>query len=88
MKMKFPGVNFCGDNTERLLLVGNIPADSKEPLEVVFQGAGTDEAFHILIDPDKEFVQRWGASMNETKGLAGTPGDGTTIDKDEPFVLR
>ena len=86
--MKFPGTSFCGDNTDKMLLVGNIPAESKEPLEIVFLGQGTDEAFHVLVDPDLEFVERWGVFRNETIGLVGTPGEGTTIDKDEPFVLR
>ena len=88
MTMKFPGISFCGDNTDKMLLVGNIPAESKEPLEIVFLGKGTDEAFHVLVDPDLEFVQRWAVFRNETNGLVGTLGDGTTIDKDEPFVLR
>ena len=86
--MKFPGLDFCGDNKERMLLVGNIPEESEEPLEIIFIGVGSDEAFHILVDPDKGFIQRWGVFANETVGLVGTPGDGTTIDRDEPFVLR
>ena len=86
--MRFPGPQFCGDNKEKMLLVGNIPEESEEPLEIVFLGTGiNDEAFHILVDPDKEFVQRWGVFQNTTVGLVGNPGDGTTIDRDEPFVL-
>ena len=46
------------------------------------------EAFHVLVQPDQEFVQRWAVTENTTTGLAGEPGDGTTVDLDEPFILR
>ena len=46
------------------------------------------EAFHVLVQPDLEFVQRWAVTENTTTGLAGEPGEGTTVDLDEPFILR
>ncbi len=27
--------------------------------EVIFQGNGTDEVFHVLVDPRQNYVQRW-----------------------------
>ena len=42
----------------------------------------------MLVEPDLEFVQRWAVTENTTTGLAGEAGDGTTVDLDEPFILR
>ena len=44
-----------------------------------------DEAFYF---PVQEFIQRWAVPENITSGLVGEPGEGTTIDVDEPFLLR
>ena len=34
------------------------------------------------------FVERWANRENATVGKQGNPGDGTSIDRDEPFVIR
>jgi hypothetical protein len=85
--MAFPGQEFCGDNRERMMVVGKIPADSEERPEIVFRGNGTDEAFHLRINVDSEYVERWANVQNATVGRAGEAGDGTSVDRDEPFVL-
>ena len=87
LRMKFPGPQFCGDG-QILLLVGRVPEDSKAPLEVIFKGEEDEEAFHVLVDPGRNFIQRWAVPVNITDGLTGEPEDGTTIDLDEPFLLR
>ena len=87
LRMKFPGPQFCGDG-QILLLVGRVPEDSKAPLEVIFKGEEDKEAFHVLVDPGRNFIQRWAVPVNITDGLTGEPEDGTTIDLDEPFLLR
>ena len=85
-----------------MLVVGSIPSGGKNPLEIIFQGEGPKEAFHVLVDPgdkknhieyllfppEQEFIQRWAVPENITSGLIGEPGEGTTIDLDEPFLLR
>ena len=86
--MKFPGPDFCGDNNQKLMIVGRIPEDGKELPEFAFLSEGIDEAFHFQIDPDNEFVARWAVVANVTTPVIGEPGDGTTIDRDEPFVIR
>ena len=88
MTLKFVGQEFCGDNQDQMLVVGKIPADSEERPEIIFRGNGTDEAFHIRLDVDAEYVERWANSQNATTGAAGYPGDGTSVDRDEPFVIR
>ena len=87
LRMKFPGAQFCEDG-QIMLLVGRVPEDSKAPLEVIFRGEEDKEAFHVLVDPRRNFIQRWAVPVNVTEGLTGEPGEGTTIDLDEPFLFR
>ena len=88
MKLKFPGPEFCGDNDDQLLVVGTIPVESEELPEIIFAADGINEAFHLQIDTDGEVVRRWGVALNQTTPEQGILGEGTTIDKDEPFILR
>ena len=88
MTMKFVGEQFCGDNREQMMLVGKIPEDSEHRPEIIFRGNGTDEAFHIRLDMEAEFIERWANSQNMTTSRSGYPGDGTSIDIDEPFIIR
>lgn len=122
--MKCSGADFCQDNGEILMIVGEISKkQSKKPLEIVFKRAGTevnnhsgsgkepnfflsyqssfsdnslssffkyfyqDESFHVLIDLKLDMIQRWGTYDGLREG-AGEPGEGTTIDTDEPFMLK
>ena len=88
LRMSFPGPTFCGDNSQKLMIVGRIPLDGEEMAEVAFLSVGIDEAFHLRIDPDQEYLERWGVVDNVTTQLSGEPYEGTTIDRDEPFVIR
>ena len=60
----------------------------RKPLEIIFATDGIDEAFHIVFDIKNEVVQRWAVVNNETQEILGEPGEGTSIDLDEPFVIR
>ena len=43
LSMKFPGADFCRDNGQILMIVGEISKkQSKKPLEIVFPRAGTE----------------------------------------------
>ena len=44
-------------------------------------------AFHIYIDIENKFIDRWGVFSGEESKKEGTQGEGTTIGFDEPFVL-
>ena len=37
---------------------------------------------------EEEYIRRWGVMANITENVQGQPGDGTTIDRDEPFIIR
>ena len=86
--MKFPGPEFCGDNNQKLMIVGRIPDDGKDLPEFAFLSDGINEAFHLQIDPDNEFLARWAVVANVPTPTIGEPGEGTTIDRNEPFVIR
>ena len=72
----------------RLFRYKNSFQKSKKPFEVIYKTGGLDESFHILIDIENDVITRWGVFENVTQELLGSPGDGTSIDFDEPFVLR
>ena len=55
---------------------------------MVYKTGGLDESFHILIDIANDVITRWGVYENVTQELLGQPGEGTSIDFDEPFVIR
>ena len=87
--MSFPvDWDFCGDNSLNLMIVGKIPSEATEMTQFVFRAGDWDEAFRVKIDPDQEVIQRWGVFNNVSTKVAGDPFDGTTVDRDEPFVVR
>ena len=46
-------------------------------------------AFEVYLTSKlSRFVERWANRENTTVGKQGSPGDGTSIDRDEPFVIR
>ena len=85
--MRFPGVDFCGEFDQKLLVVGKVLEENSEKPEIVFHGHDGEEAFHIYIDIENKFIDRWGVFSGEESKKEGTQGEGTTIGFDEPFVL-
>ena len=55
---------------------------------MIFATEGLDEALHVEVDVKNEAVYRWSILGNVTKEVFGSHGDGTSIDLDEPFVIR
>lgn len=55
---------------------------------MIYQAEGLDESFHILIDIKRDMISRWGVFENVTQETQGFAGEGTSIDHDEPFVIR
>ena len=83
----FPGAEMCTDGGV-FMVVGTIPELSKKPLEIIFTGEGLNEAFHVVLNISFDYIERWGVFENVTQDRQGKPGDGTSVDKDEPFVVR
>ena len=88
VSLAFPGAEICTDKGDILMLVGSIPKKSRYPLEIIFEGKNFDEAYHVVLDKRENFVERWGVSNNVTLERQGGPGDGTSVDYDEPFVMK
>ena len=55
---------------------------------MIFATEGLDEAFHVEVDVKSEAVYRWSVLGNVTQEVFGSQGDGTSIDLEEPFVIR
>ena len=88
VSLKFPGSEMCTDGGI-MLVVGTIPKKSRKPLQIVFYAEdGFDEAFHIVLNISFNYIERWGVFENVSTEHLGQPGDGTSIDYDEPFVMR
>ena len=87
LEMKFFGSEFCGDNKMRLMMVASVPAGSKANPEIVMAGEGDNEALHVELDIDLDYVKVWGVNNGTKVQEAGEPGDGTTIDVGEPFIM-
>ena len=86
--MSVPAEDLCGDNNKKLLVVGKVPFGDQDNLpEFVFMGNGTNEALHFRINISGKFLERWGNFEGKEKQRQGEPGDGTTIDFDEPFIV-
>ena len=88
LTMNFPGPSFCAGTGQKLMVVARIPEDAEDLFQIAFMGPGINEAFHLSLDADQEYMALWGVIDNATTTLTGSPGDGTTIDRDEPFVIR
>ena len=86
--MKFPGVDFCGEFDQKLMVVGKVLEESTLMPEIVFHAHNDEQAFHVLLDLANNYVDWWGVFEGEESKREGRPNDGTTIGFDEPFVLR
>ena len=91
LTMRIPGTaaDFCKDNGDILLIVGEIGKRSRKRMEIVFPRKNSaDESFHMSIDLERDVIQRWAVFSNITEGVFGEPFEGTVIDREEPFMLR
>ena len=87
LTMPFPGPEHC-DGEKKLMVVGKIPSSMRKYPELILHGtAAGDEAFHVLIDAEQEFIQRWSVVSDVEQQRDGNPFDGTTIDFDEPLII-
>ena len=91
LSVPFPGSEFCENNGDILMIVGEIMKKKRGKqgyLEVVVQTSGTNEPFHMKIDLERDVIERWGVFNDKIEEVFGAPFEGTTIDYDEPFMLR
>ena len=65
-----------------------MPARSTADLEIIFATSTTNEAFHVQVDLKHDVILRWGMFGNATQFPHGELFEETTIDYDEPFMIR
>ena len=70
------------------MVVGEVPARSTADLEIIFTTSTTNEAFHVQVDLKHDVILRWGMFGNATQFPHGELFEGTTIDYNEPFMIR
>ena len=85
--MNFPGPQQC-DGEQKLMIVGQISSSMRKFPEIILHGtASGDESFHILLDVEQKYIQRWSVLQGVEQLMEGKPFEGTTIDFDEPIIL-
>ena len=71
------------------MIVGKVLSDDKDSsVDIVMKTKDQDEAFHVTIALGHETIYRYAVQNGTVYNLFGQIGDGTTIDLEEPFVLR
>ena len=88
VSLQLPEGGVCGELI-KILVVGVVPTGSSEHPEIIIKGPNNTEALHVKIVVEEEVVFRWAMLVDEVPMvLSGQEGEGTTIDYDEPFVIR
>ena len=71
------------------MVVGRILSDKqKSSANLVFKTKDDDEAFHVEIALGEKTVYRYAIKDETYSKIFGKAGDGTTIDLEEPFIIR
>ena len=80
----------CGQEPQKLLIIGSIPANSRRPPEISIASddPSLNEALHIVVNLEERVVQRYSVIDGASTEVLGRPFEGTTIDPDEPFILN
>lgn len=79
----------CGREGFGVMVVGKINSDKEESsADFVFKTTNDDEAYHVAIALGYNTIFRYSVKNGTVAKVFGTAGDGTTIDLDEPFIMR
>ena len=87
--VSIPPSGMCGDMV-KLMVVGKIPTKARKDLEIVVNSKDLTEAIHVQISLKKKGVWIWSVIDNNgtIDGLIGQEGEGSSIDYDEPFMIK
>ena len=85
--LSIPTGGICGDDL-KMLIVGSVPKDGEDYPEIIVSGPNGTEALHVKIGVVEDVVWRWAVVTDVAVDNVGTEGDGTTIDFDEPFMIK
>ena len=71
------------------MAVGKILSEkTKSSADFIFKTIDNDEAFHVQIALGDKTVYRYAIRNGSYSEVFGKPNDDTTIDLDEPFIVR
>lgn len=86
-ELKFPE-NLCSSGYS-LTIVGKLTSNSPgETADITFTTKNGDEALHVKIDLHENVVYRYYVREGVINKMEGAPGDGTTFDLNEIFMLN
>ena len=79
----------CSREGFGVMVVGKIHSEEVDSsADFVFKTSDDDEAFHVAIAIGYNTVYRYAVKNGTVSKAFGAAGDGTTVDLDEPFVLK
>ena len=70
------------------MLIGNIPKTGKTVPSLFIASNMSNEGIHINLNLGKKVIERYSVTNGTKSNIDGKPGEGTSIDYDEPFVLN
>ena len=86
-KIPFPGPDFCQNPDTTLKIIGKLISDKRNSYgHIAFETDGQNEAFHVKISLFDNVVYRH-SLFNNSETTQGFPGDGTSLDLMEPFLI-
>lgn len=89
-RLPFPGPGFCqAEQKQVMMAIGRVTSTGKRnPTDISFLTEEGDEGFHARISLGDSAVYGWRSANGSVDNFYGSPGDGTSIDLNEPFVLK
>ena len=70
------------------MLIGYIPKTVRYVPALLVASNMSNEGIHINLNLKNQVIERYSVSNGTKSSIDGLPGDGTSIDYDEPFVLN
>ena len=70
------------------MLIGYIPRTVRHVPALLVASNMSNEGIHINLNLKNQVIQRYSVTNGTKSTIDGLPGDGTSIDYDEPFVLN
>lgn len=87
--LPFPGHEFCAGGNTVLSAIGKVTTERRGyTADIAILTKSGDEALHVKIALGDRTVYRYFTVGGKVMGLQGQSGDGTSIDLNEPFVIR
>lgn len=70
------------------MIIGNIPKTVRSVPALLVASNMSNEGIHINLNLKNKVIERYSVVNGTKSSIDGLPGDGTSIDYDEPFVLN